>query len=37
MSAEQMQATYGQGIAEMGADFRGAGAASMVKRAAEMQ
>lgn len=37
MGADQMQATYGQGINEMGADFRGAGAAGMVKRAAELQ
>lgn len=37
MGADQMQATYGQGISELGADFRGEGAAGMVKRAATLQ
>ncbi|MDQ6989350.1 MAG: hypothetical protein Q9M19_05655 [Mariprofundaceae bacterium] len=37
MGTDQMQAIYGQGIAEMGADFRGADAAGMVKRSAELQ
>ena len=37
MGAEQMQSMYGQGVSEMGADFRGTAAGDMAKRAAELQ